>query len=320
MMIDGESTTNRSPSHYLIDATPASDIWSDWLLGRRHGNDPNHAPVMKGMVDRIRDRVLDGAALQPGMLLVDVGAGDGLIAFGAFERIGPNLHAILADVSMPLLRRAEERAIAIGVRDRCTFLHTAAEQLDGVADATADVVIIRAVLAYVADRDTAIRQVLRVLKPGGRVSIAEPVHQDQAIKLAALTARLQANPVGPCDRNALLVQRCLSAQLPSTLPDIQKLPLTNYTERDLVQWFQKGGFADIHLELHIDVRKSPAMPWDTYIDTAPHPGAPTLREIFQANFSDAERSVFEQAIRPDVESGQRIERSTNAYLTAVKPR
>jgi hypothetical protein len=146
------------------------------------------------------------------------------------------------------------------------------------------------------------------------------VHQDQAIKLAALTARLQANPVGPCDRNALLVQRCLSAQLPSTLPDIQKLPLTNYTERDLVQWFQKGGFADIHLELHIDVRKSPAMPWDTYIDTAPHPGAPTLREIFQANFSDAERSVFEQAIRPDVESGQRIERSTNAYLTAVKPR
>jgi ubiquinone/menaquinone biosynthesis C-methylase UbiE len=274
---------------------------------------------MKAMVERIRDRVLDGAALQRGMLLVDVGCGDGLITFGAFERVGPTLRAILADVSTPLLRKAEERAIESGVRDCCTFLHTGAEQLDGIADATADVVITRAVLAYVADRNAAAQQFYRVLKPGGRISIAEPVHQEQAAKLAALTAHLQASPVGPSTRNARLLQRCMSAQFPSTLADIEKNPLTNFSERDLIVWFQRAGFTDIHLELHIDVRKSPAMPWATYIDTAPHPGAPTLREIFHEQFSAAERQEFERAMRPDVESGLRTERNTNAYLTAVKP-
>jgi arsenite methyltransferase len=310
---------NQSASH-PIDSPSTSDAWSDWLLRRRHGNDPKFAPVMQGMVERIRDRVLDGAALQPGMLLVDVGAGDGLITFGAFERTGPALRAILADVSMPLLRRAEERAVENGVRDRCIFLHTGAERLGGVADATADVVITRAVLVYVAGRHAAARQFYRVLKLGGRISIAEPIHQEQAAKLAALTAHLQAKAVEPSNRNVRLLQRCLSAQLPSTLRDIEKNLLTNFSERDLIVWFQKEGFTDIHLELHIDIRKSPAMPWDTYIDTAPHPSAPTLGEIFRAQFNKSERSEFEQAMRPHVESGQHAERNTIAYLTAVKPR
>lgn len=318
MVIDGDATMNRSAGH-SIDSTPAPDMWSNWLLGRRHGNDPNYAPVMKRMVERIRDIVLERAALQPGMLLIDVGAGDGLITFGAFERVGPTLRAVLADVSMPLLRIAEERAVENGVRDRCIFLHTGAEQLDGVADATADVVITRAVLAYVADRSAATRQFHRVLKPGGRISIAEPIHQEQAVKLAALTAHLQANAVEPSDRNARLLQRCLAAQLPSTLHDIEESPLTNFCERDMIVWFEKAGFTNIHLELHIDVGNASAMPWDTYIDIALHPGAPTLREIFQAQFSDAERNEFEQATRPHVESGQRTERLVIAYLTALKP-
>jgi arsenite methyltransferase len=290
---------------------PASDIWSDWLLGRRHGNNPDYAPIMKSMVERIRDRVLDGAALQPGMLLVDVGAGGGLITFGAFERIGRELRVILADISMLLLRKAEEWAVENGVRDQCAFLHTSAGRLEGVGDATADVVTARAVLAHVADRLAAARQFYHVLKPGGRISIAEPLHQDRAIRLAALTAHLQATTLEPSNRNIRLLQRCLSAQLPSTLPDIEKTPFTNFSEKDLIVWFQRVGFTDIHLELHIDICKSQPLQWDTFIDTASHPGAPTLREIFQAQFNEAERNEFEEAMRPSVESGQRIERSLN---------
>jgi arsenite methyltransferase len=318
MVIDGDSAMKRSADH-SIDSTSVPDIWSDWLLGRRHGNDPDYATVMKGMVERIRDRVLDGAALQPGMVLVDVGAGDGLITFGAFERVGPTLRAILADVSIPLLSAAQKRSVVCGVRNRCIFLHTEAEQLDGVADASADVVVTRAVLAYVADRHAAARQFHRVLKPGGRISIAEPIYQQHAVNLAALTTHLQNKAVEPGNRHARLLQRCMSAQLPSTLADIQKNLLTNFSEKDMIVWFQKAGFNDIHLELHIDIRNAPAMPWDTYIDTAPNPGIPTLREILQAQFSDAERNEFEQATRPHVESGQRTERNMAAYLTAVKP-
>jgi len=318
MIMDGEFERTRTDDP-TTGSTFVPDMWSDWLLGRRHGNDPAYAMVMNGMVERIRDRVLDGASLQPGMVLVDVGAGDGLITFGAFERIGPRLRAILTDVSIPLLGTAEKRSFELGIRHHCAFLRTGAEQMDGVEDASADIVVTRAVLAYVADRQVAARQFHRVLKPGGRISIAEPINQQHAINLAALTASLEKKNAEPGNRHVRLLQRCLSAQLPSTLAEIEQNSLTNFSEKDLIVWFQKTGFIDIHLELHIDLRNAPAMPWATYIDTAPNPCAPTLREIFESRFSESERNEFEQAMRPHVESGQRAERNMIAYLTAVKP-
>ena len=146
------------------------------------------------MVQRIRDRVLDGAEMSAGMVLVDVGTGDGLIALGAFERVGPSLKAVFTDVSAPLLKRAEEFAVERRVRDHCVFLQTSAERLDGVADESADALTTRAVIAYVADKAAAARQFHRVLKPGGRISIGEPIFQDNAMQLTALTQLLLSRP------------------------------------------------------------------------------------------------------------------------------
>jgi len=313
---------NPESNHLTTDASgtnPLTDPWSEWLLRRRHGGDPNHEPVIRGLVQRIRNRVLDGARLSAGMVLVDVGAGDGLIAFGAFERVGPSLKAVLIDVSAPLLKRAEDRAVELGLRDHCAFLQTSAEQLDGVPDASANVLTARAVLVYVADKAAAVRQFHRVLKPGGRVSIGEPIFRYEALQLAALTDFLRSRPADAVTAHARLLQRCRAAQLPSTLEEIQRNPLTNFSERDLITIFEKAGFPEIHVELHIDVRKAAAAPWDTYINTAPRPGAPTLREIMASHFSDAEQRQFEQGLRPLVESGQNTERDAIAYLTAVKP-
>lgn len=300
------------------DFEPSADTWSEWLLRHRYGDDPSYQPMVRAWVEKIRDRVLDGASLSSGMVFIDVGAGDGLITFGAFERGAPSLIAILADVSAPLLRRAEEIAIERGVRNRCTFVQTSAERLDGVADECADVLATRAVLGYVEDKAAAARQFYRVLKPGGRISIAEPIFQDQAVNLAALTSLLGSRPADPDNVAARLWQRWRAAQLPSTLAEIEKNPLTNFSERDLIRLFQKAGFEEIHLELHIDIATTSAIPWDTFIDTAPRPGAPTLRELFSSSFSDIEQRQFEGSLRAQVESGQLSERNTIAYLTARK--
>lgn len=303
----------------MQDPDPAStDPWSEWLLRRRHGGAPAHEPVVQGHVQRIRDRVLDGAGPLAGKVLVDVGAGDGLIAFGAFERVGPSLRAVFAEPSRALLQRAEERAVELGVQDSCTFVQTSAEELDGVGDESCDVLTTRSVLVYVADKAAAARQFHRVLKPGGRLSIAEPIYRDEAVLLAAFTNLAKSEADSAFSSPLRHMQRCRTAQLPSTLEEIEQSPLTNFTERDLVTLFQRAGFKEIHLELHIDIGKEAAMSWDTYIDIAPRPGASTLREIFATHLSDQERLEVETGFRPLVEAGQLTARSTMAYLAASK--
>lgn len=256
------------------DQVSSTDLWSEWLLRRRHGNDPHYGSVVLETVKRIRDRVLDGAGPLSGLSLVDVGVGDGLIVFGAFERAGHSLSAVLVDPSQALLHCAEQLAVERGVRDHCTFLQTCAEKLEGIADGSADVVTARAVLAYVADKQEALHQFHRVLKRGGGLSIAEPIFRKEALYLLAFSRSLlspTADKISPLIR---LLHRCRAVQLPSTQEDIQSSSLTNFSENDLISLSQEAGFDRIHLELHIDIRREPAMPWATFIDVAPRPGAP----------------------------------------------
>ena len=93
-----------------------SDVWSDWLLHRRHANNPEYERVFRGVIERYADRVLDGAQLAPGMTLADIGAGEGIVAFRAIERIGPSLRVLLTDISVPMLHHAETLAIQYDVR------------------------------------------------------------------------------------------------------------------------------------------------------------------------------------------------------------
>jgi arsenite methyltransferase len=287
-------------------------------LRRRHGGAPAYEPVVREQVQRIRDRVLDGAGSLSGMVLVDVGVGDGLIAFGAFKRAGSSLKAILVDPSDVLLRCAEQRATALGVVDSCTFLQTSAERLDGVADESADVLTTRSVRVYVANKAAAASQFHRVLKPGGRLSIAEPIYRDEAVNLAAFTNLLKSQPGKILSAPVRHMQLCRSAQLPSKMEEIESSPLTNFAERDLCTLFQKAGFKEIHLELHIDIRRQVAMPWDTFIDIAPRPGTPTLREVSATHLSVPEQLELEEGYRPLVETGELTTRGTMAYLTASK--
>jgi ubiquinone/menaquinone biosynthesis C-methylase UbiE len=302
----------------LTESDFEADCWSDWLTYRRHGGDPEHEPIVRAAVAEIRDRVLDGARLASGMTLLDIGAGDRLISFEALRRVKQPFLVILSDISTHLLKRAERIATEIGFRDQCRFLQSSAETLAGVADESVDVITSRAALAYVVDKLSAARSFLRVLRPGGRLSLGEPLGQDAAVQLAALTKVLQSQPANSNTPYLALLQRCRSLQMPSTLDGIRSNPFTNYSERDLVQIFRKAGFVNIHMEFHMDVKAGPAMPWSTFIEIAPRPGTPSLREIFEQDFTAADISLLERGMRKAVEDGTLTGQTTNVYLTAEK--
>jgi arsenite methyltransferase len=303
----------------MIDtAAVSSDVWSDWLLHRRHGDDPAFAEVVRAEVGRFVDRVLDAAHLAPGMRLADIGSGEGVLALRAIERIGPTISVVLTDVSRAMLQHAESCALARRVRSQCTFLHCPANHLDGIGDASVDVVATRAVLAYVADKPAALAEFHRILKPGGCLSIAEPILQDDAFLTTALKMRLEAESARNKDRFLPLLHRWKAAQYPDSHEKISSNPLVNYSERNLFEFVRLAGFVGIHLELHIDLLPSIIQSWDVFLNTSPHPLAPTPATILAEQFTPAEREQFETVMRPTIEAPDALTISRNAYLNATK--
>jgi arsenite methyltransferase len=121
------------------------------------------------------DHVLDNAQLKAGEALLDVGCGNGLIGFGALERGAGKV--VFADVSGPLLDDCRELASNAGVLERCRFLEGPAEDLSELGGESVDVVTTRSVLIYVKDKDRAFAEFHRVLGPGGRISLFEPINR-----------------------------------------------------------------------------------------------------------------------------------------------
>jgi arsenite methyltransferase len=153
-------------------AEGTKDIWAEWSLCRGTAGDKED---WVNFLRPVRDRVLGNAQLSGGETLLDVGAGDGLIAFGALERMGEEGQVILSDVSQDLLDHSRSLAEEKGVAERYRYLRAPATDLSALGAASVDVVTTRSVLIYVRDKRRAFAEFYRVLRPGGRLSIFEPI-------------------------------------------------------------------------------------------------------------------------------------------------
>src|SRR5436309_1203601 len=94
----------------------------------------------------VRDAILDEAEPLQGKVLLDVGCGDGLVAFGALERGARSV--VFSDISHDLLDEARRLSAELEVGDRCCFVRSAADDLSPVDDESVDVVATRSVLIY----------------------------------------------------------------------------------------------------------------------------------------------------------------------------
>ena len=288
------------------------DRWHRWLLDVRFGGDAaGREKDLTEFLYPVRDTVLDKARLRPGGTLLDVGTGDGLIAFGALERLGPSGRVIFSDISQDLLDHCREAADAEGLLDRCRFVLAAADRLAGVTDGSVDTVTTRSVLIYVKDKAAALREFYRVLRPGGRVSLFEPIN---VLMSAADPGRFSGYDVTPVKALAAKVQALYESIQP---PGVD--PMIDFDDRDLVHHARSAGFPEIDLELRVSVkaRKQP-IPWERFLRTSGNPLVPTFGDALDQVLSQQEAAEFTGYLRPLVESGAGLERRAVAYLTAVK--
>jgi arsenite methyltransferase len=143
-------------------------------LARRLGYD-------EAILDELPDRAVEAfagvgnpfslGAVKPGERVVDLGSGGGFDCFIAARQVGPQGRVVGIDMTEEMLGRSRAAAAALQVRN-VEFRRGAIEDMP-IDDAWADVVISNGVINLCADKRRVFTEIMRVLKPGGRLQFAD---------------------------------------------------------------------------------------------------------------------------------------------------
>jgi arsenite methyltransferase len=164
------------------------------------------------------------AALRPGEVLIDLGSGAGFDCLLAAKQVGPEGRVIGVDMTHEMLAKARDNAARVGATN-VEFRLGEIEHLP-IADATGDVIISNCVINLVPDKAQVFREAFRVLKPGGRLAIADVVN------VIPLPAELAAD-------QALLCGCVAGAASTAAIQD----------------WLSVAGFTDINIQVKPESRE-----------------------------------------------------------------
>jgi arsenite methyltransferase len=114
--------------------------------------------------------------LEPGERVLDVGSGAGTDSLVAAQMVGPEGHVTGIDMTPEMLAKARTGARELGA-ENVEFLEGEAEELP-FPDASFDVVISNGVIDLVPDKNAVFSEIHRVLRPGGRIQIADVTIQN----------------------------------------------------------------------------------------------------------------------------------------------
>jgi SAM-dependent methyltransferase len=115
-------------------------------------------------------------AVRPGQVVLDLGSGPGLDSLLAARRVGPTGKVVGVDLCPEMVEKARRNAALLRLRN-VEFVQAGIEKLP-LTDASVDVAISNGVFNLCPDKPGVLAEVFRVLRPGGRLQMADILLHD----------------------------------------------------------------------------------------------------------------------------------------------
>jgi arsenite methyltransferase len=130
-----------------------------------------HAYATTDMISQ-REELRRSLRASGGESILDLGSGPGFLACELADEVGTSGRIVGVDISLDMHSIASKRISAFGFGDRVELVEGDATAL-AFADATFDAAVSMQVIEYLAEPDAALHQLVRVLRPGGRLVIID---------------------------------------------------------------------------------------------------------------------------------------------------
>ena len=159
--------------------------------------------LMSAGIHRVWKRfTIELSGVRRGNAVLDIAGGTGDLAARFAEIVGPTGRVVLADINDSMLKVGRDKLLDNGLLGNLEFVQADAQSLP-FPDDSFDCVTIAFGLRNVTDKDAALRSMLRVLKPGGRLLVLEfskpanpllsKAYDTYSFKVLPLMGRLVAN-------------------------------------------------------------------------------------------------------------------------------
>jgi len=281
--------------------------WTEWLKQSRFAymNEIQKEQTLRWLFS-VRDKILQRADIKKGDILLDLGTGNGMLAFGAYEILKNNGKVIASDKYKDCLEECKKIAQEIGIAQNFEFLQSDITDIK-LPDNSVDVVVMRSVLVHILNKSQAIKECFRVLKPGGRISIFEPIIRSNT-KYYEL---VNPSSITNYDKFKEIEQKFMSDENDS---------LTNFDEKTLLNDFKNAGFNDINIDLATEksTYEANSSMIDPWFNTPPSPGGLTLKEKFLRVLPDEEITRYIEELKRELNGKTITVKSFSAYISAKK--
>ena len=210
--------------------------------------------------------LLDEAKLKKGQAIIDVATGPGTVARLAAPRLGPKGRIVATDISRPMLDIARAKRALAGAAP-IEYVESPAAPLAAPTGAF-DVVLCQQGLQFFPDRPAALREMKRVLKPGGHAVVAVWTAISRNQIFAAFHAALRA-------------------ATPPELADLITAPFSWHSSAELKAATEEAGFRKVRLltcSLPMVMEKGLEQAVQSFSATPVSPGVAALPQSIQDSF------------------------------------